>query len=142
MDIQNLIFMVIMPIVCVADILRRNNSQTQEIKSLLYTTLTLLGQIQYHLSLQRRYMNRPLFKKIYSRLYSDDVPHLSRKLGWGHIFAKTHKNSTIYLKFIKIFIQNSVYVLIETVTVCALQQSDQLAYWSCSLCKFKQKGNL
>lgn len=97
MDIQNLIFMVIMPIVHVADILRRNNSQTQEIKSLLYTTLTLLGQIQYHLSIQRRYMNRPLLKKIYSRLYSDDVPHLSRKLGWGHIFSKdTQKQHYIF----------------------------------------------
>ena len=62
-DIQNLVSMGIAPIVSFADILRRNNSQIPEIKSLLSDTLTLLGQIQYHLSLWRRYMIRPLLNK-------------------------------------------------------------------------------
>ena len=89
-DIQNLVSMGIAPIVGVADILRRNNSQTPEIKSLLSDTLTLLGQIQYHLSLRRRYMIRPLLKKKYSRLCNMSMP-ITKQL-FGDDFSKEVKN--------------------------------------------------
>lgn len=80
----------IAPIVSVADIFRRNNSQTPEIKSLLSDTLTLLGQIQYHLSLRRRYMIRPLLKKKYSRLCNMSMP-ITKQL-FGDDFSKEVKN--------------------------------------------------
>lgn len=78
------------PIVRIAEILRSNNSQTPEIKTLLSDTLTLLGQMHYHLSLRRRYMIRPLLKKKYSRLCNMSMP-ITKQL-FVDDFSKEVKN--------------------------------------------------
>lgn len=60
---QNLVAASMIPIIKLADILKPFISGNVEAKSLLSDALTLLGHVQFSLSIRRRYMIRPALKK-------------------------------------------------------------------------------
>lgn len=89
-DIQNLVASGMTPIIKLAEILKPHIVANNEAKTLLSDALTLMGQVQYNLSIRRRYMIRPNLKKKYHSLCNISTP-ISTKL-FGNDVAKDIKN--------------------------------------------------
>ena len=80
-DIQNLVASRLTPIIKLAEILSPQIGGNKQAKSLLSDSLILLGQVQYHLSVRRRYMIRPNLKKKYHTLCNVSTPISSNLFG-------------------------------------------------------------
>ena len=78
-DIQNLVATGITPIIKLAEVLKPQIRTNAEAKTLLSDSLTLLGQVQFQLSVRRRYFIRPNLRKKYSGLCNISTP-ISDKL--------------------------------------------------------------
>ena len=72
-EIQNLVATGMVPVIKLAEILKPYIVCNSEAKQMLSDVLTLMGQIQFNLSLRRRYLIRPNLKKKYISLFGDDV---------------------------------------------------------------------
>lgn len=80
-DIQNLVAAGMVPIMKLADILKPQIAANQEAKTLFSDVITLMGQVQYHLSLRRRYLIRPQLKKKYHSLCNINMPITTKLFG-------------------------------------------------------------
>ena len=80
-DTQLLVAAAIMPIVKLAALVKAQMSITPEIKACISDAITLMGQVQYNISLRRRYMLRPHLKKKYSSLCNLNTPISSLLFG-------------------------------------------------------------
>lgn len=90
-DIQNLVATGRVLIMKLADILKSQIAGNQEAKTLFSDVITSMGQVQYHLSLRRRYLIRPQLKKKYQSLcYINNMP-ITMKL-FGDDVQKDVKN--------------------------------------------------
>ena len=89
-DIQNLVATGITPIIKLADVLKSQFIANKEAKTLLSDALTLLGQVQYNLSVRRCYIIRPNLKKKYTSLCNISKP-ISNQL-FGDEIVKEIKN--------------------------------------------------
>lgn len=89
-DIQNLVSVGIVPVIKLTECLKAAFIHNAEAKSLVADILTMLGQVQYHLSLRRRYMIRPNLKKKYFNLCNMNTPITSNL--FGDDIAKEIKN--------------------------------------------------
>lgn len=88
-QIQNLLAAGMVPIIKLIDIVK-DMAKNDKAKELVSESLTLLGQVQYQLSLRRRYLIRPSLKKKYKNLCNQSTP-VSSKL-FGDDIAKEIKN--------------------------------------------------
>jgi hypothetical protein len=81
---QNLVASGMTPIIRLAEVLKPQIMANQEAKTLLCDALTLMGQVQFNLSIRRRYMIRPALKRKYyplcnisqqitNKLFGDEV---------------------------------------------------------------------
>lgn len=73
-DIQNLVTAGMLPILSLAKLLKPYTAQVPQIKNLTGDSLTLLGQVQFNMSICRRYMLRPYLKQKYANIYSINTP--------------------------------------------------------------------
>ena len=89
-DIQNLVAAGMVPAIKLAEILKQQISSNSEAKTLFSDMITLMGQVQYNLSLRRRYMIRPNLKKKYFNLCNINMP-ITTKL-FGDDVARDIKN--------------------------------------------------
>ena len=89
-DIQNIVAAEMVAVVKLASVLKQHITGNAEAKGILSDLITLMGQVQYNLSLRRRYMCRPYLDKKYSGLCNVNVP-LTSKL-FGDDIAKEVKN--------------------------------------------------
>ena len=80
-EIQNLVVASMIPILQVADLMKPQLVSNQEAKTLLADAITLMGQVQFHLSVRRRYMIRPTLKKKYHSLCNISMPITSNLFG-------------------------------------------------------------
>jgi len=78
-ETQNLVAAGITPIIKLAETLKQHISSNPEAKSMISDALVMLGQVQYSLSVKRRYMIRPVLKKKYHSLCNVSMP-ISDKL--------------------------------------------------------------
>lgn len=89
-DIQNLVATGVVPIIKLFELLKPQIAGNSEIKTLFSDTITMMGQVQYNLSLRRRYMIKPHLKKKYQNLCHVSMP-ISTKL-FGDDVTKDVKN--------------------------------------------------
>lgn len=89
-DIQNLVASGVVPIIKLFEIVKPHIAGNVEAKTLFSDVMTLMGQVQYNLSLRRRYMIKPHLKKKYQNLCHISMP-ISTKL-FGDDVAKDVKN--------------------------------------------------
>ncbi|XP_045203381.2 uncharacterized protein LOC123556600 [Mercenaria mercenaria] len=89
-EIQNLVATGVTSIIKLVDLLKEVMSKNDDAKRTVSDALTLFGQVQYHLSLRRRYLLRPNLKKKYRNLCSQSTP-ISSQL-FGDDIAKEIKN--------------------------------------------------
>ena len=80
-DTQNLVAAAIVSNIHLAESIKGQISQNAAAKELMTNTLTLMGQVQYNLSIRRRYMIRPHLKKKYQNLCNFNVPITSNLFG-------------------------------------------------------------
>lgn len=80
-DIQNLVAVGMVPIIKLADLLKSQIATNQEAKTLFSDVITLMGQVQYNLSLRRRYLIRPQLKKKYHSLCNINMPITTKLFG-------------------------------------------------------------
>ena len=73
-ETQNLVSTAMVPIIKLAELLKSQISANSEAKGLMSDALTLLGQIQFSLSVRRRYLIRPTLKKKYHSLCNVSSP--------------------------------------------------------------------
>ena len=78
-DIQNLVATGFSPVIKLAELIKGQISP--EGKKLVSDILTILGQIQYNLSIRRRYMIRPCLKKKYTSLCQVSMPITTKLFG-------------------------------------------------------------
>lgn len=89
-DIQNLVATGVTSIIKLVGFLKEVMSKNENAKQTVLDALTLFGQVQYHLSLRRRYLLKPNLKKKYRNLCSQSTP-ISSQL-FGDDIAKEIKN--------------------------------------------------
>ena len=80
-DIQNLVGSGMTPIIQLAEVLKPQIPGNNEAKTLLADSLTLLGQVQFDLSVRRRYLIRPTLKKKYHSLCNVSMPITTNLFG-------------------------------------------------------------
>ena len=80
-DTQNLVAAGIGSVIQLADTLKGLIGCNSQVKDIITDTLTLMGQVQYNLSIRRRYMIRPHLKKKYQSLCNYAVPITSQLFG-------------------------------------------------------------
>ncbi|XP_060596241.1 uncharacterized protein LOC132750311 [Ruditapes philippinarum] len=80
-DIQNLLSTSFVPVIKLIEMLKKNKSLNEEMKTLITDLITGLGQVQYNISLRRRYYIRPYLKKKYSPLCNMSVPITTKLFG-------------------------------------------------------------
>lgn len=80
-EIQTLVAAGMVPIIKLVEHLKESLSKNEKCKQLLSDSLTLFGQVQYHLSLRRRYLIRPSLKAKYKNLCNQSVPVTSQLFG-------------------------------------------------------------
>ena len=80
-DIQNLLSTSLVPVIKLIEMLKKNKSLNDEMKTLFTDLFTGLGQVQYNISLRRRYFIRPYLKKKYSPLCNMSVPITTKLFG-------------------------------------------------------------
>ena len=90
-DIQNLVATGVVPIIKLFEVVKPFIAGNSEAKTLFSDVITLMGQVQYNLSLRRRYMIKPHLKKKYHNLCHISMP-ISAKL-FGDDVTKDIKNS-------------------------------------------------
>ncbi|XP_052244724.1 uncharacterized protein LOC127853924 [Dreissena polymorpha] len=74
-DLQNLLAAGMVPVMKLAEMLRGNLPAKEQTKQLVSDSLTLLGQVQYNLSIRRRFLIRPnIPNKKYRALCNFDTP--------------------------------------------------------------------
>ena len=73
-DIKNLVATGITLVIKLAEILKPQIMANSQAKTLLSDSLTLLGQVQFNLSIRRRYFIRPNLKNKYHSLYNISCP--------------------------------------------------------------------
>ncbi|XP_055957952.1 uncharacterized protein LOC130013222 [Patella vulgata] len=71
----------IVPIVKLAELLKNQISDNDTAKRLISDSISLISQVQYHLSLRRRYLIRPCLKKKYSNICNINTPITSYLFG-------------------------------------------------------------
>ncbi|XP_045204785.2 uncharacterized protein LOC123557402 [Mercenaria mercenaria] len=86
--IQNLVAAGLGTVIKLTELIKGNISS--EAKGVISDTFTVLGQVQYNLSLRRRYAIRPLLKKMYASLCQSSMP-ITTKL-FGDDISKEVKN--------------------------------------------------
>lgn len=89
-EIQNLVATGVVPIIELFKLVKPHVIDNQEAKTLFSDVITLLGQVQFQLSIKRRYMIRPNLKKKYQALCNIATP-ISTQL-FGDDLAKSIKN--------------------------------------------------
>lgn len=98
-DIQNLVATGIVPVIKLLDVVKPHIAGNSEAKTLFSDMITLLGQVQFNLSLRRRYMIKPNLKKKYqplchistpvsTQLFGDDVAKFIKNCDTGVSIAK------------------------------------------------------
>ena len=80
-ETQNLLAMAMIPIINLAETFKTQFSSNPEARTLLSDALTLVGQAQFHLSVRRRYMIRPVLKKKYHSLCNISMPTTTQLFG-------------------------------------------------------------
>ena len=90
-DIQNLVATGMVPVIKLFEVVKPHIAGNQEAKTLFSDIITMMGQVQYNLSLRRRYMIKPHLKKKYHNLCHISMP-ISNKL-FGDDVSKEVKNS-------------------------------------------------
>ena len=80
-DIKNLVAAGMTSVIQLADIVKYQISSNSEAKDLITNIITLMGQVQFNLSLRRRYMIRPQLKKKYSNLCNINMPITTNLFG-------------------------------------------------------------
>jgi hypothetical protein len=80
-DIQNLVATGMVPIIKLVDLLKSSLASKPEAKSLFSEAITLLGQVQFNLSLRRRYLIRPNLRKKYRNLCNFTTPVTNQLFG-------------------------------------------------------------
>lgn len=80
-DIQNLLATGLVPVMKLIEIVRPLIKGNDEAKTLFSDIITLFGQVQYNLSLRRRYMIRPNLKKKYQDLCNINTPISTQLFG-------------------------------------------------------------
>lgn len=73
-DTQNLVTAGMIPIMSTAKLLKPYISKIPEIKTLIADSLTMLGQVQFNMSVRRRYLLRPFLKQKYSGICNINTP--------------------------------------------------------------------
>lgn len=89
-DIQNLVAAGMGPIIRLTEVLKAHITSIPEAKTLISDALTVLGQVQYNLSIRRRYLIRPALKRKYQGLCHISMP-ITEKL-FGDDISKDIKN--------------------------------------------------
>jgi len=89
-DIQNLVSVSLAQMIKLTDVLKSQMTVNKEAKKLSSDIFTVLGQIQYNLSIRRRYLIRPSLTKKYSSLCNVSMP-ITTKL-FGDDIGKEIKN--------------------------------------------------
>ncbi|XP_045180904.2 uncharacterized protein LOC123540161 [Mercenaria mercenaria] len=80
-DIQNLLSTTLVPLSKLVDFHKKSKTMTKEVKGLFSDVITGLGQVQYSISLRRRYHIRPYLKKKYSPLCNMTMPITTKLFG-------------------------------------------------------------
>ncbi|KAH3718290.1 hypothetical protein DPMN_061092 [Dreissena polymorpha] len=80
-DIQNLAAVGIVPMIKFAELLKPQISSNSEARTLISDIMTIMGQVQYNLSLRRRYLIRPNINERYSNLCNFNAPVSSMLFG-------------------------------------------------------------
>ena len=80
-DIQNLVATGVVPIIKLFELVKPHIVGNPEAKTLFSDVITLIGQVQYNLSLRRRYMIKPHLKKKYQNLCHISMPVSSKLFG-------------------------------------------------------------
>ena len=80
-DIQNLLATGLVPVMKLIEIVKPLIKGNDEAKTLFSDVITLFGQVQYNLSLRRRYMIRPNLKKKYQDLCNINTPISTQLFG-------------------------------------------------------------
>ncbi|XP_053380651.1 uncharacterized protein LOC123546522 [Mercenaria mercenaria] len=80
-DIQNLVCTGMLPILELAKVLKTHISTLPLVKDLIADSITVLGQVQFMLSVRRRYLLRPSLKSRYSNICSIRTPITSYLFG-------------------------------------------------------------
>jgi hypothetical protein len=92
-DIQNIVAAEMVAVVKLASVLKHHIKSNVEAKSILTDLISLTGQVQFNLSLRRRYQCRPFLNKKYTNLCNINVP-ITTKL-FGDDLAKEVKNCDV-----------------------------------------------
>jgi hypothetical protein len=80
-EVQSLVGTAMTPIIKLAEVLKPTISGNVEAKTMLANALNLLGQIQFNLSLRRRYSIRPQLKRKYHSLCNASMPITTELFG-------------------------------------------------------------
>ena len=89
-EIQQSLAAGMVPVLKLVDILKSQISSNEEAKHLISDCLTMLGQVQYNLSIRRRYLIRPNINKKYRNLCNVGTPVTT--LLFGDDITKEMKN--------------------------------------------------
>ena len=89
-DTQNLVATGMVSVIRLAEAMKGQIASNPEAKDLMTNTLTLMGQVQYNLSIRHRYMIRPHLKNKYQNLCNYNVQITSNL--FGDDLAKEIKN--------------------------------------------------
>ena len=95
------------PIIKLFEVVKPHIAANQEAKTLFSDIITMMGQVQYNLSLRRRFMIKPHLKKKYhnlchismptsNKLFGDDVSKEVKNSDTGISIAKDGYNSNYY----------------------------------------------
>lgn len=80
-EIQNLLASGMVPLIKLASELKDQMKENENIKTLLSDAMTVFGQVQYNLSLRRRFTIRPYLNRKYSGLCNSSFPITSMLFG-------------------------------------------------------------
>lgn len=80
-DTQNLLVTSMVPIIKLAETLKSHIALDSSVRGMLADALTLIGQVQFNLSVRRRYMIRPVMKKKYHSLCNVSMPVTTKLFG-------------------------------------------------------------
>lgn len=80
-DIQGLVTASMLPILALAKLVKPLISKLPEAKSLISDALTIMGQVQFNISIRRRYLMRPFLKSKYSSICNINTPLTSFLFG-------------------------------------------------------------
>lgn len=91
-EIQNLVATSVVPIMDLFRMVRPHFGDSNEARTLFSDVITLLGQVQFQLSIKRRYLIRPVLKKKYHGLCNISTPISTKLFGDDSELTKSVKN--------------------------------------------------